>query len=230
MGSSRLSSSRSRCSHGARRASPASRCQMARFNSIRRHTARGVPVLLGRDALEFPQSALPVPPIVQEVTEIDAGLVQVRIQPERAADLAAGADVVAQPMQGVAQRSGRLGVVGAPRRGLGEDVSALRVHGLTVERTPHGEHELDIVIVTHGRDLAEELQCRRPLTEAEQRLTHTDERVFVGGIQHDGPFERFAGPGELLSARDARTRGPTYNSTAFGYSERPSLSISRAPS
>jgi len=77
-------------------------------------------------------------------------------------------------MQRIAERGRRIRAVRSGRCGLRKDVPALGIERLPVQRTPHGEHELDVVIVPHGRDFVEKPQCVLLLTKAQQGFPKAD--------------------------------------------------------
>ena len=73
-------------------------------------------------------------------------------------------------MERVPQGGGSLGAVGSSSGSLGEYVPTLGVHRLTVQGSTHREHQLDVFVVPHGRDPAEQLEGLRPFTEAKEGL------------------------------------------------------------
>src|SRR5690606_3637186 len=85
----------------------------------------GVPVLGGRHVLEGLERPLPVAPVVEQMAEVDAGLVMVRIQLEGAAQIAAGTGLVPEAVQRVAERGDGLRAVRPERGGLEEDLAGL---------------------------------------------------------------------------------------------------------
>ena len=64
-----------------------------------------IPVLLRRNPLELAQRALPVAAVVEEVAQVDARLVQIGIETQRATDLTAGADLVPEPRAALGGRA-----------------------------------------------------------------------------------------------------------------------------
>ena len=55
-----------------------------------------VPVLLRWDALELAQGALPVTTVIEQMTQVDPGLMQIGVQAERAPYLSTRAHIVTQ--------------------------------------------------------------------------------------------------------------------------------------
>jgi len=158
-------------------------------------------VLTGRDPLELTERRLPVSPVVQDVAEVDAGLVEVRIKSQGTANLPSGSDLVPQTMQGVAERGRGVRTVRAISGDLREDVTGVRVEALSIERPPHGQHQLHVFVEAHRLHPFEEMQRGLLFTEPEQGLSHSDQRVFMRGVEHQCAFESASGPGVLLTSQ-----------------------------
>src|SRR5690606_32172815 len=98
-----------------------------------------VPVLGRRHVLEGLARPLPVPAVVEQMAEVDARLVVVRIDLERAPQVAAGAGIIPEAVQRVAERGDGLGAVRPERGGLQEDLAGLLEEPLAVQRPAHRE-------------------------------------------------------------------------------------------
>src|SRR5690606_25863497 len=105
----------------------------------------GVPMLGRRHALEGLERALPIAAVVEQVPEIDACLVVIRIDLEGTAEIATRARFVAEAVQRVAERGDRLGAVRPQRGGVQEDLARLGVEPLAVERAPHRQERIQVV-------------------------------------------------------------------------------------
>ena len=114
---------------------------------------------------------------------------EVGVQAQGSSDLPTRSDLITEPVERIAERGRRLGVVGSGRRGLGEPVSARGVETLSVKRTSHGQHELDIVLEAHGGDTLEQAERRFLLTESEQRLTEAHQAVLVPIVEDESTLE-----------------------------------------
>ena len=121
------------------------------------------------------------------MAEVDAGFVEVGIEAERTADLTTGAEFVSEPVQSVAQRRDGLGAIRPPGDGPGEYVARLRIESVPVERTPHREHQLEIVVEAHRLDVIEEAERFLTVSEPEERFSEPDHPVFVSRVASSVP-------------------------------------------
>ena len=123
-----------------------------------------------RDTFELAECSLPVSAIIQEMAEVDSGFMEIGIEAEGPPDLTPGPYLLAKPMECVAKRGRDLRAVGTGGGGLGEHIPAFGVKAFAIERPPHRQHQLHVVLEPQRGDSLE--QCERGVTlpEAEQCL------------------------------------------------------------
>jgi len=110
-------------------------------------------------------------------------------------------------VQGVAAGGRHLGAVGVAVRQRGEAGARLGEQPLAVQRAPHGQPQLQVVVQPHGVDGGEALQRLVDPAELQQRLAQPHPRVLVLGVQVQRLLERQARPRVLL-AGDAHVTQP----------------------
>ncbi len=177
-------------------------------------------MLRGRNALQLAQRAASVAAVVEEVGQVDARLVQLRVQPQGAAQLAAGAEVVAQRVQGVAARRGELGVVRVRGRERREAHPRVGEEPLAVQRAAHGKAQLQVVRQSQVVHAGEAAERRVHLPELEERLAQPHPGVLVLLVGAQPFFERPARPRVLL-AGDAHVAQPHVQERGVGVVAQP---------
>src|SRR5690606_16668292 len=157
-----------------------------------------IPVLRRRHALQLLEGALPIATVIEEMPQVDPGLVVVRVELQRAAQIAASRHFVPEPVERVSERGHGLGAVRAEIHGLGEDVARVREHPLPVERAPHGEEQVQVLVATVAARLLEEVERVLPPANAEHDLPEADQRILVLRIEDQRLLECLLGPDEFL--------------------------------
>jgi hypothetical protein len=154
-----------------------------------------------RDPFELPESGFPIATVIEEMSEINPCFMKVGIQPQGSAEVPAGFQLIPETVKAVCQRSGGFSVVRTNGNGLGEHITGLGKEPLSIQGSAHGEHEIHILIEAHVLDFSEVCQRLSVVTHSEQNLTHTDQCVFVDGIQHQSLVKGPSGPGKFFSGQ-----------------------------
>ena len=93
----------------------------------------------------------------------------------------------------------RLGVVGRMLHGDVEEIARLLDHPFAKQRAADLHHEIEIVRVAELQRAAEAGHRGVALTELEQRLADSGERVLVIGVEDQRLLEGAASPREILA-------------------------------
>jgi hypothetical protein len=139
------------------------------------------------------------------MTEIGSRFVKVGVETERAAQAAAGRDLVAHPVKGVSHRRHGVRRIGAGGREPSEYLIRPREETFSVKRPAHGQHQFDVVLVSQRLHLSKQLDTLPGTTEAKEDLAHPDQRVFVSGVQNQCALEGESRPCEFFPGQARMT-------------------------
>ena len=193
---------------------------------------QGVPVFMGGTRSNSRSAPLAVSPIIEEVPQIDPGLVEVGIHPGGSVgSVATAPHLVPQPVQGVPQRTLR------PRRSRTGHHRSGRRHPGTRGRAPPDRGPRPMVSMSFQVPLnpsacTSSKREKRPIDLAEAKQgSHPAPpgHSSWGGIQGEGAFECVPGPRELLPGK-AGVAQPHIQFHGIWIQSEALFSVSRAPS
>jgi hypothetical protein len=145
------------------------------------------------------EGGLVLPPVVEQVGQVDAGLAMRGVELEGAAQPVEGAALVGEAVGGVAHARRRFGRVGVRRDGDLEEPAGLLQDALAEQRPADLEHQVVIVPEAEREDPLEAGHRAGAVSELEQGLAQSGEGVLVVGIEGQRLVERPPGPGVLFA-------------------------------
>jgi hypothetical protein len=126
----------------------------------------------GGNPLELSKRGFPISSIVEKVAEIDASFMKIGVETECPPEMAAPFHFVPQTMEAIGESGYRFRHVRPNRNGLGENIPGLRIEPLSIEGPAHGQHQLYILVETHGLHFAEVGQSFILLPKSEEDFPH----------------------------------------------------------